>query len=39
MVVYGINESIIRTPTDLDKRFYRHELKKESFDVLKGDFL
>jgi uncharacterized membrane protein len=39
MVVYGINESIIRTPTDLDKRFFKHELNKESFDVLKGDFL
>ena len=38
-VVYGINESIIRTPTDLDKRFYRHELNKEAFDILREDFL
>ncbi len=39
MVIYGINESVIRTPTDLDKRFFRHELNKEAFDILKGDFL
>ena len=38
MVAYGVNESIIRTPTDLDKRFFRHELNKEVFDILKRDF-
>lgn len=38
MVVCRINEGIIRTPTDLDKRFFKHQLNKEALDVLKGDF-
>ncbi len=38
MVVNGISESIIRTPMDLDKRFYKYVLTKETIDILKGDF-
>ena len=35
LVIYGINESIIRTPTDLDKRFFKDALTKEIIEVLR----